>query len=114
MLKINPDPTFSHVVEITVPGQTEPGTLNLTFKYRGRKDYADWIDTLSEKKDKKGKTKQKGKTVSEAFPEFVLDWELDEEFSSENFEIFLNNYPAAYGEIFSEYSKLLLLSRIKN
>jgi len=115
MLKLNPDPQFTDDVEITVPGQKELGTISLTFKYRGRKEYSEFLDWLGEKVDKKGKVTEKGKTVAEAFPEFVTGWQgMDVEFNKENIEAFLNNYPAAYLEIFSQYSRLLLESRAKN
>lgn len=114
MLKINPDPKFKKDVEITVPGQDEPGTIPLTFKYMGRKEYAEWCENTREVKDEDGKVIQKGKTVAESFPEFVLGWGLKEKFSQENIDTFLNNYPAAYGEIFAAYSSALLGSRIKN
>lgn len=114
MLKLNPNPTFSDEVEITVPGQKEPGTLNLTFKYRNRKEYGEFLASLEEKKDEDGNVVVPGKTVSEALPEFVLGWDLPEEFNAENVAIFLNNYPAAYGEIFAAYSRLIFESRLKN
>ena len=114
MLKLNPNPTFSDEIEITVPGQKEPGTVSLTFKYLSRKEYSDFLGSLKEKKGKDGKVIVPGKTVAEALPEFVLGWDLSEEFNAENVAIFLNNYPAAYGEIFSAYSRLLLGSRVKN
>lgn len=114
MLKLNPNPTFADEVEITVPGQKEPGTLNLTFKYRNRKEYGEFLASLEEKKDEDGNVVVPGKTVSEALPEFVLGWDLPEEFNAENVAIFLNNYPAAYGEIFAAYSRLIFESRLKN
>ena len=86
----------------------------MTFKYRGRDEYRAMLESFEEKKDEKGEVVKKGKTFSEAFPDYVAGWGLDEEFSQENIEIFLNNYPAAYQEIFTEYSRLLLVSRIKN
>jgi hypothetical protein len=109
MLKINLEPTFTNDVEITVPGQPEPGTIPLTFKYRSRKDYVDLIDSFDEKK-----TKKKPKALHVAFQDFVLGWGLDEEFNPKNIETFLGNYPAAYQEIFTHYSKMLLVSRVKN
>lgn len=107
MLKITPDPTFKADVEITVPGQDKPGTIPLTFKYRGRDEFKEFMDGM---KSEDGK----GKTVAEALPEFVEGWGLKEKFTNENIKIFLNNYPAAYGEIFTKYSELLLVSRLKN
>lgn len=121
-LKINPDPQFKADVSITVPGQSEPGTISLTFKYRGRDEYKalleDFEDKTKDKKNEKGEVEKivikKGKTFVEAFPEFVLGWDLDEKFTPENIKVFLNNYPAAYQEIFAEYLRLLFASRVKN
>lgn len=114
MLKLNPNPTFSDEIEITVPGQKEPGSISLTFKYRSRKEYVEFLSSLEEEKDKAEKVVKPGKTVAEALPEFVLGWDLPEEFTAKNVAIFLNNYPAAYGEIFAAYSRLLFESRVKN
>jgi len=114
MLTINPNPTFKADVEITVPGQKEPGTISLTFKYMSRKEFTAHLEMNKEKKDKSGKVTQKGKTTSEDFPSFVLGWGLEEEFNQENIEIFLDNYPASYLEIWKQYTNLLFESRIKN
>ena len=114
MLKLNPNPTFSGDVEITVPGQKEPGTISLTFKYRGRKEFSGFLEWMGEKKDEDGNVVTPGKTMAEAFPEFVTGWDLPDEFCTENVAIFLDNYPAAYGEIFTAYSRMLFESRIKN
>lgn len=124
MLKLNPDPTFKADVAITVPGQSEPGTISLTFKYRSRKEYADFLnwlkgddvaDEVENDEEAEAVEKVSGKTTAEAFPEFVSGWKgMNAKFTPENIEIFLDNYPAAYMEIFSQYSKLLLASRVKN
>ena len=107
MLKITLDPTFKADVEITVPGQDKPGTIPLTMKYRGRDAFQQFAEELKSAAGKK-------KTVAESFPDFVEDWGLKEEFNKENIETFLNNYPAAYQEILTKYSELLLVSRLKN
>lgn len=114
MLKLNPNPTFADDVEITVPGQKEPGTISLTFKYRSRKEFSEFMDWMGEKLDKDGNVVAPGASVSAAFPEFVIGWDLPEEYTLENVAIFLNNYPAAYGEIFAHYCRSLFESRIKN
>ena len=114
MLKITPDPKFSADVQITIPGQEKPESLPLTFRYMNRLQYVELLSSFEEEKDKKGKVIKEGKTQIEAFPEFVLGWGLEEEFVKENIELFLNNYPAAYREIFSAYSRLLIESRVKN
>jgi len=113
MLKLNPDPTFTDDVPITVPGQKELGTVPLTFKYRTAKQYTEWYDGMKEVKEN-GKAVKEGRKIKEAFPEFVLGWGLKEEFNQENIEIFLDNYPTAYEDIFKFYMKALFVSRVKN
>lgn len=107
MLKLNLDPSFTADVQVTVPGQTEPGTVKLTLKYMNRSNYLLFLDSLKEKK---------GKTVpqDQALLDFVLGWDLAEEFNLENVKIFLDNYPCAFHDIFQQYSQLLMNSRIKN
>ena len=119
MLKLNPDPSFKADVEITIPGQSVTGTVNLTMKYMNRKDYAAWLESLRELKDpdkggKEGKVTRPGKTALQAFQEFVLGWDLADEFTVENIGIFLDNYPAAYPETLGKYTRLLFESRVKN
>jgi len=114
MLKLILNPTFSADVEITVPGQQETGTVSLTFKYLGRKEYRAMVDSFSEVKDAKGKITKEVTSMEEAFPQFVTGWGFAEPFTTENIDLFLNNYPAAYMDIFTQYSKLLMASRIKN
>ena len=103
MLKINPDPTFSADVKITVPGQEETAIIGLKFKYRSKKDAKEFFGALD------------GRTDAEIFLDMVVGWSgIDAEFSPENAEKFLDNYPAAAMEVFAEYPKLLLSSRVKN
>jgi len=119
MLKLNPNPTFEAEVEITVPGQQETGTVKLTFKYLGRKEYRAMVDSWDEvrepdKANKPGKVVKPATLTEDAFLQFVNGWELPEPFNLENVQIFLNNYPAAYMDTFTQYSKLSLQSRLKN
>jgi hypothetical protein len=113
MLKINPDPTFESEVQVTVPGQKEPGTMKLTFKYRSGKEYSEWYKGMEEVKEGK-KVVKEGKKTTEALPEFVVGWDLPEEFNQSNIDTFLDNYPMAYRDIHSHYLKALFTSRVKN
>lgn len=103
MLKLNLDPTFTESVEITVPGQKKTGKINLTFKYRTRSEMLEFSEAAKGKKD------------LELIKEIVVGWSgIDEDFSEENLEVFLDNYPASPLEISTAYNRLLLESRIKN
>jgi len=103
MLKLNPDPQFTADAMITVPGQVEPGAITLTFKYRSRKELAAFFEGMKDRKD------------VDVFPDFIVGWSgMDADFSKKNIGIFLDNYPAAFGEILTEYSNLSFKSRVKN
>ena len=110
MLKLNPNPTFDATVKVTVPGQQEPDELDLTFRYRGKKAMAELWE-----KYKQSDKKAKKLTDVDLFLDMATGWKMpDAEFSRENVEIFLDNYPAAANEISLEYTKLNLGSRVKN
>ncbi len=106
MLKLNPDPTFTTTVKITVPGKEEPATLDVTFKYRGRKELEAFWNA------NKKKSKKKDAAI---FMEIAVGWNWpDVEFTEQNVETFLNNYPAAETEIITAYSMYSVMSRVKN
>jgi len=104
MLKITPDPKFTADVQITVPGLAEPVSVTMTFKYRTRKEMLDFLEA------------EKDKQLSETMRnDVVLGWSgFDADFSKENLALFLENYPAAPLEIWTEYNKQLYGSRVKN
>ncbi len=105
MLKINPEinPTFKETIDITIPCQKETGKLTLNFKYRTRDEFIDFSDEMIGKED------------ADVVMEMAEGWEnIDGEFTREEIDTFLNNYPAAAAEIFNQYRQLLFESRIKN
>ena len=104
MLKINPDPTFTAVVEVTVPGQDKPEKLKLSFKYRGKKEIVEFFKN------------NEGRKETDVFMDIVAGWDgaVEAEYTKENVESFLNNYPAAASDIILGYSKLCMASRVKN
>jgi hypothetical protein len=102
MLKLNPDPTFEVVVNITVPGKAKPEGVKMTFKYRGKKELNEFWEG------------NKGRDDADIFMDIVTEWGVEAEYTKENVELFLNNYPAAAGEIALTYSKQSLESRVKN
>lgn len=103
MLKLNPKPTFDADVKITVPGQTEAGTIKLTFKYMPKKAWADFLES------------HKSDLDDVVIPELIVGWKgMDVDYTTENLGIFLDNYPASASEIIHAYIKLVLESRVKN
>ena len=43
MFKIVPNPTFEGVVQITIPGESTPATLRVTWRHMGRRALAVWL-----------------------------------------------------------------------
>jgi hypothetical protein len=116
MLKLTPKPTFEADVAITVPGEQEPGRITLTFNYMPKQAVQEFF-----KKHQPEFNKKTGKLTKEAskddvmLREMISGWKgMDVEYSHENLSIFLDNYPAAAGEIVKEYHRLVLESRVKN
>lgn len=96
--------TFKETIEITVPGQTETGTMEVTFNYKPNDQLNDFIKRCS--KDKL--------TIGEALLDLVVAWNLPEEFNKETLTIFMDNYPQAGMEIYEAYFLLVRGTRVKN
>lgn len=105
-LKINPDPEFLADVQLTVPGQPDPVTVGITFRYFTLKQMAAIRDELK---------KEKSLSDADFLDRLIVSWRgFDQEYSKETLEKFLENYPTAAGEIVTAYNKHLLVSRVKN
>jgi hypothetical protein len=107
--KLNPSPSFSAPVLLTVPGQDEPAQIEISFKHKMPDQLKSWMDEVN------------GKPVREVVPEIVDGWSLvlddndaEIEFTPENFKTLLANYAPAAGEIYLAYLKSLMESRVKN
>ena len=102
MLKLTLEPKFTVPVEITVPGQEETGTMNITFNYRNSEELTDFW-----KKNEKTK-------LIDMVGEVVDGWDLAEDFNGKNLKTFLINYPSAALEILTVYREMSVGSRVKN
>jgi hypothetical protein len=109
LLRINPAPTFTAPVRITVPGQDEPATIQFTFAHRGKKDLRDWVARAADRAD------------PEFLGEVVRGWsgvldrdDADVPFTPEAFARLLDAYPAAGTEIFQAYMGAFHEARAKN
>ena len=111
MIKLQPDPTFTADVRLTVPGQAEPAVVPMTFKYMTAEQVTQWF------KDNGAVEK------TEAMRALVLGW--DEKavagpdgtavpFSADALSALLKNYIPATGEILQAWQTGLSESRIKN
>ena len=115
MLKLNPKPTFDADVKITVPGQSEAGTMKLTFKYMPKKALFEFFEAHRAKYDDDGEVVKEASADEVMLADIIVGWKgMDAEYNQGNLKIFLDNYPAAAGEIIVAYNKFVLESRVKN
>lgn len=97
---LQPKPTFKATVKIPRPGDAD-GELTFTFKHRKLDEVRELLK-------------------SEAVPDvqFITEiadgWALPEEFSRENIDVLMQNYPAAMKAITATYYNELLGNREKN
>jgi hypothetical protein len=103
MLKLNPEPQFTANVNLTVPGQDDSAVIAVKFKYKSKKQLAEWKEQFRDKSD------------AEFLGEVVAGWSgVDVDFSPEKLALLLDHYPSAALEIVTVYHKQLLVSRAKN
>lgn len=110
MFKINPNPTFTADVLLTVHGSAEPAKLCVTFKHKGRKALADWIGLPKKMADA-------GTPVKDAdyLGEVIEDWDgVDAPYSIESLDALLDAYQPAGMELYEAYIRALTESRAKN
>lgn len=100
-LKLVAEPTFKTKVGIPVAGK-DPVDVEMTFKYRTRKELQVFM------------AERVGGQDIEAFMAMVQGWELEEEFTRENAETFLDIYGGAAVATYRAYCGELLGARIKN
>lgn len=103
MFKLTPKPTFWAKAQISIPGQEKPGQIEVEFKHLGRDGLKEFFGNLD------------GKTDVEALLDIALDWKgVDGDFSTENFELLLNNYPSAAFSLFEAFRKEAIEAKAKN
>lgn len=100
-LKLIADPTFQTKVEIPLAGGTV-AEVGMTFKHRTRTELDEYIASRA------------GKTDVESFMEIVVAWDLEDEFSSANVELLLENRIGAALAVYKTYLKELVGAREKN
>ena len=104
MFKVNPAPTFEGTASLTVHGQAEPTTIKVTWKHKGSKAFAAWMESAT--------------TVSgdaEFLDEVIEAWEgPDKAYSRETLEQLLDAYPHAGQELYDSYLRDLRERRTGN
>lgn len=123
VFKINPNPTFSEFVSLTVPGHALPARISITFRHKNQADLNEWFQL------------NKDRPVVDALDGVIAGWgdpaqnEHGEEepgiapigadgerlpYTREALASLLANYSAATAEITRGYVVALKASRVKN
>lgn len=103
MFKLQPNPTFTSQVQISVPGKADQATITVTFKHLSKPQIKTYFEGVQ------------GKTDAEALSEIITDWEgIDAKFNAESLQTLLENYPASGGELYEAFRINLMESRRKN
>ena len=110
MFKINPAPTFTCPVAISVPGSEQPQTLTLTFRHKGLRELEAWRARAAEKA-----------SDTEYLAEVIEGWsgvfdgnDLAVPYTRESLAALLDAFPSASVEIFIAYVRQLRDARAKN
>jgi Phage tail assembly chaperone len=107
-------PTFKATIEAHIPG-SEPCTLELTFKYRTRKDFLAFDKTFPRGED--GFLNEQSfemLNTAQGFMQFVVGWELPDAFTPDNVDILLDNYYFLGVQAFMKYQTEIVSVRSKN
>jgi hypothetical protein len=110
MFKICAAPVFEFPVKLTVPGQSSPGEITVTFRHKSQSELSAWLASARD-----------GRGDLSALVEVVEGWDGVEDqegkviaYTSESLGVLIDQYHPAAGELFNGYLKGLTESRVKN
>jgi hypothetical protein len=103
----------------------EEVTIEISYKYRTRSQYAELLDEIlapvEQKKSKKDEVlkvaemlKQQDVSTVEFMLKIADGWDLEDEFNKENLTALLNEFPSAAKAINETYRITILEGRVKN
>lgn len=109
MFKLQPNPTFTAQVPISVAGLPEPLELAVTFRHKNKAALEAWLSGA------------KGKADEALLHEVIESWAgvqgadgAEVPYSLTALGELLSNYPAAHGELFRGYLRELTEAKRKN
>lgn len=109
MIRLCPAPTFKVDVLLTVPGEEQPGKLELTVRWKSREARNAWIESAA------------GRDDADVLAEVVTDWSGPVDgagqpvlFTVEAFKLLVSSYDLAGKEIFEAYLRGHIEGRRKN
>ena len=116
MIKLTPNPTFKHVVSLTVAGSAEGAKVEFTFRHKGVAALDAWIKkpTLMAKDGVVLSNVQYLDEVIEAWAGPVADDGTDVPYTPEALQKLLDAYQPSAQEIYDGYRAALETSRAKN
>jgi hypothetical protein len=120
-LTLNGNPTFKAKVGIPVPG-SEPVDVEFEFKHKTRTEFAAYISAARLPEDAPEVTIDNLETVTaesikrdaKRIMEIAVGWELDDPFTTESVESFINKYDGSSPEIMATYGRELQQAKRKN
>jgi hypothetical protein len=103
-LTLTPNPTFTCVVDIHVPGEQEKGQVKITYKAMSQPEAAKFFDNAVEK----------NLSPYEIVKDLVAGWDLDEAFTPDNLKQLTDNYFGAANALLDTYMRELTNNRVGN
>lgn len=111
MIRLCPAPTFKVDVLLTIPGEQQPGKLELTVRWMPREERQKWLD----------EARESGCSDADALVKVVTDWTgpVDDAgqpvlFTTEAFKQLVSSYDLAGKEILEAYLRGHIEGRRKN
>lgn len=103
MFKLQPNPTFKARVELSIPGEATPASIEVEFRHLSKSAMRDYFATLA------------ARTDADALGEIVVGWSgVDAPFDRGALATLVDNYPAAAGELFEAFRREAIEGRRKN
>lgn len=109
MFKLNPKPTFTAPVALSVPGMSEPLEVTFTFRHQNKTALAKWVAEAATEDSPDALHK-----VIASWSGIKSDDGADSPYSLTALSDLLENYSTAQGEIFRAYLKELTEAKRKN
>lgn len=109
MFKLQPDPTFTAPVALSVPGLPKRLVVQVSWKHKNRAAMNAWLQSA------------KGKSEATFLDEIIAGWSgligpdgAEVTYSYTALTDLIDNYPTAFNELFDAYRAELLESKQKN
>jgi hypothetical protein len=110
MFKLNPNPTFTCTVRLSVPGSDASAPITFTFRHKGARDLRRWLSSAAQSADDVDFLDE----VIESWSGVVSEDGSAVPYSKETLAVLLDAYPASAAELVLAYRSQLVDARAKN